>query len=119
MRRRGPVENEVRKDVKTVCLQGEPGTGKSCMACLTALRKPVTVIDVDRKIKSAGWAQKAIEKQELFVWELSEPVDESNVRARIGQLVKNEKPSMMPKGWTLFTELFYDLAKKEEAKASG
>lgn len=95
---------------KTVCLQGEPGSGKSRMACLTAIHKPVHVIDIDRKVESAAWAEEAIEKGELTYWELKEPIDESNIRARIASLVSKDKPNVMPRGWAMLSELIYKLA---------
>ena len=104
---------------RTICLQGEPGSGKSMMACLTAVRQPVHVIDVDRKIESAAWAAPAIADGKLSFWELREPIDDSNIQARIRSLVKKEKPSVEPKGWERFTELFYALPKEEPARSAG
>jgi len=104
---------------KTVLLQGEPGSGKSAMMSLTAVHKPVHVVDIDRKIQSAGWAQEALASGELTYDELKEPIDDSNIRARIASLVKKEKPNVAPKGWTMFAEIFYALPTNPKAKAAG
>ncbi len=104
---------------KTVLLQGEPGSGKSLMAGLTAIHKPVHIVDIDRKIKSAGWAQPALTSGALTTWELSEPYNEINLKSRIGQLVSNSKPSSQPKGWSMFAEYMYSLPTTPEGKAAG
>lgn len=104
---------------RTVCLQGDPGTGKSMMGCLTAVHKPVHVIDADRKVLSAGWAQDAIAKGELTVWEVAEALDESNIKTRVVSLVSNEAPNLRPKGFDAFSELCYNLPKAEESKRAG
>lgn len=108
---------------KTVILQGEPGTGKSRMACLTAVRKPVHVIDVDRKIGSAGWAAQAIADKELTYWELAEPVDEENLKARLYQLAAKpegqRKQSIEPKGLTAFANYIAGIKSNAEAQAAG
>jgi hypothetical protein len=105
--------------MKTVILQGEQGTGKSMMACVTAIHKPVHVIDIDRKIASHAWAEPLIKSGELTYWELSEPLDDENIKSRMYQLVKNEKPSHAPQGMIRFAEYMYSLPNKEEGKAAG
>lgn len=107
---------------RTIVLQGDPGGGKSRMGALTAIRKPVHVIDVDRKIASAGWAADAINKGELTYWELNEALDDSNLISRIkglGSDLKKSAPSISPKGWPAFADLCYDLVKKPEGIAAG
>lgn len=107
------------KSPRTILLQGEPGSGKSRMACLTAVHKPVHVVDVDRKIQSAAWAQAALESGRLTFTELHEPFDDSNLKSRIASLVRKEKPNVMPMGWTRFTELFYALPTAAPSAAAG
>jgi len=109
---------------KTVILQGEPGSGKSRMACLTATRKPVHVVDIDRKIGSAEWAMAAIESKELTYWELAEPVDETNIRNRLNTLAQKlpqdrQGPGIRPKGIDTFSEYVYSMAKDPIAQAAG
>ena len=104
---------------KAITLQGEPGTGKSMMACLTAVHKPVHVIDIDRKVRSAAWAQEAIAAGELTYWELNEPYDEQNLKNRLTQLVKNTKASQRPQGWAKWAEYCYTLPTNKEGKAAG
>lgn len=104
---------------KTVILQGEQGSGKSLMMCKTAIHKPVHVVDIDRKIKSSAWAQPLLESGELTYWELTEPYDEENMKSRMHQLVKNEKPIKMPMGLTNFAEYMYKLPELPEGKAAG
>lgn len=120
------VKNE---SPKTVALQGEPGTGKSMMTGLTAVHQPVHVLDVDRKIRSAGWAQQRIKDKLLTVYELAEPVDDSNLVARMKQLGaqfagqgsdKDPKgPTREPKGWIRFAEYVHSLPNSEDFKRCG
>lgn len=105
---------------RTTCLQGEPGSGKSRMACLTA-KKPVHVIDVDRKVQSAGWAVAALASQELTFWEVSEAFDDTNIKSRITALAKSltaNKPTMEPKGWGALAEMIYKLPTDPVSKAA-
>lgn len=96
----------MQKRSKTICLQGDPGGGKSKMACETAINKPVHVADIDRKILSAAWAEPLIASGALTVWELEEPIDKTNFGSRIASLVKMEKPPVRPTGWVKFGEYF-------------
>ena len=107
---------------RTTCLQGEPGSGKSMMACLTAVRKPVHVIDVDRKIASAGWAAAAIASRELTYWEVAEAVDDSNLKGRMISLsvaFATSKPTIEPKGWGALANFGYKLPNDPVSKAAG
>lgn len=116
----------MNRSPKVTILQGEPGTGKSLMACRTAVNPPVHVVDIDRKVRSAGWAQSLIESKQLTYWELNESYDDENVKARLEELVGNEHsntkprgPRKMPQGITRFAEYMYSLPSTEEGKAAG
>ena len=103
---------------RTVLLQGEPGSGKSKMAATTP-RGPVHYVDVDRKILSAGWAVPMLATNEISVWELAEAIDDTNIKSRIGGLVKREKPAIMPKGWLKFADYIQqELWASPEGKAA-
>lgn len=104
---------------KTVILQGEPGSGKSMMACVTAVNPPVHVIDIDRKIQSAGWAQRLLASGALTYWELQEPLDDENMRQRMKQLVDDKQPAKQPQGLVQFAEYMYKLPSTPEGKAAG
>ena len=107
---------------KTVLLQGEPGTGKSKMIVETAVHRPVYLMDIDRKIRSASWAQPYLQNGELVLWELREPFDETNLRARMTALIKDPrtaKPSVQPRGWIDWGEQYYKLPKLDEAMRCG
>src|SRR5229473_1068050 len=107
---------------RTTCLQGEPGSGKSRMLALTSVRKPVHVIDVDRKVSQAGWAAPALRAGELTYWEVSEAFDDSNIKSRIAALassITKNKPSQEPKGWGALAELIYRLPTDPVSKAAG
>src|SRR5438046_7398057 len=97
---------------RTTCLQGEPGSGKSQMAILTAIHKPVYGMDIDNKMHSAEWAQGAIANGDIIVWEVAEPVDETNLISRLhaltGSLTK-AGPTVRPKGCVAWAEQFYRL----------
>jgi len=108
--------------MRTICLQGEPGSGKSRMGCLTAVNKPVHVVDIDCKIAGAGWAQAALKSGELTYWEVSEPIDDSNLKSRMLGLskdLKTARPTIEPKGWALMAELAYRLPKDEVSMRAG
>jgi hypothetical protein len=92
------------KRSKTTCLQSDPGMGKSMMAGLTAVNRPVHFVDIDRKILSAAWASEGIAKGDITVWELEEPIDATNFANRITSLIKKEKPPVQPQGWIKFGE---------------
>lgn len=105
---------------KTVLLQGEPGTGKSRMAGLTAINKPVHFLDIDRKTASAAWATSAIAERRITLWELAEPIDDSNLKSRIKGLANMKgKVEKEPKGWSAFAEYVYEMPKTEEFKRAG
>ena len=97
---------------KTICLQGDPGVGKSRMSCLTAIHKPVYVMDIDRKLRSAAWAQAGLASGDIICWELREPVDDSNIRSRILSLttaITQQGPTIRPKGFVAWSEQFYKI----------
>ena len=104
---------------RTVSLQGPPGTGKTTMMCLTAVRKPVHVIDVDRKIMGQANLMLAIAKKELSVWEVAEPLVEVAMAKRVHELTNNIKMTKPPKGWKTFAELVDQLAVDPTAQAAG
>lgn len=104
---------------KTVILQGEQGSGKSMMMCKTALHKPVHIVDIDLKIRSAAWAIPLIAAGALTYWELNEPYNDEHIKNRMHQLVKNEKSIKQPMGLTLFAEYMYNLPNTPEGKAAG
>ena len=89
------------------------------MACATAVNQPVHVVDIDRKIGSAGWAKTLIEAGQLTYWELSEALDEENMRSRMSQLYENKRPSKQPLGLSRFAEYMYALPGTEEGKRAG
>lgn len=105
--------------MRTVILQGEPGCGKTMMACMTAVHKPVHVIDIDRKINSAGWATPLIESKQLTYWELGEAYDEDTIKARMMALTGESHPTRPPQGVARFAEYFYKMPSTEEGKAAG
>lgn len=109
---------------KTAILQSDPGHGKSRMACLTAVNKPVHVIDMDRKIGSAEWAMAAIEAKELTYWELAEAVDDTNLRNRLNTLAQvspaeRKGPTIAPRGIATFAEYVYSMPKNPDAQRAG
>jgi len=79
------------------------------MACETAINKPVHVVDIDRKILSASWAEPLIASGSLTVWELEEPIDKTNFGSRMSSLTKTmttKGPAVQPRGWINFGEYF-------------
>lgn len=97
---------------RTTCLQGEPGAGKSKMAIETCINPPVYCMDIDRKMRSAAWAQKHLASGRLHVWELSEPIDASNMQSRLMGLTKElttKGPTIRPRGFPMWGEQWYRL----------
>ena len=77
-----------------------PGAGKTTMAVKTALKKPVHVIDIDRKITSMVEFKPLIDKGELTYWELSDTLNEDRLGGRMSALLDSKKTDRPPKGWT-------------------
>lgn len=104
---------------KTVLLMGAAGSGKSLMAYTTAVKQPVHVIDFDRKVKNMEMIQSFIKEGKLTAWEVDEAVSEESLSSRARALAKNEKPSILPKGWVKFADYVDQLPKKEESLKAG
>jgi len=104
-----------------VALIGPPGHGKSTMACLTAVRKPVHVVDIDRKIKSMFAFQNALAKGELTYKEIGETLnEEKSLTKRLDALVKLESGLLRaPRGWSNFANYVGTLEEDETVKKSG
>jgi len=79
-------------------------------------------MDIDRKTRSAAWAEPLLAKGELVVWELQEPIDDSNITSRIRALttgLTKVGPSTRPSGWVLWAEQFYRLPEIHKATPFG
>ena len=83
-------------------LMGPPGSGKTQMATLTAPRKPVHVVDIDRKIRSLARLQEAIKNGELTFKEIGETLSEDALKGRLDALIEDKKGLRPPKGWSNF-----------------
>lgn len=100
-------------------LMGPFGSGKTTMACLTAVQKPVHVIDIDRKIRSMSLLQSAIKKGEITFKEIGETIHEGSLAGRLKALVNNDKPDRPPRGWAVFADYCASLEKDEQARRAG
>ena len=58
--------------MRSCILMGPPGSGKTTMYVKTAPRRPLLVIDADRKLRSLPFVVPLIEKGDIFCWELDE-----------------------------------------------
>ena len=105
--------------MRSTCLQGAPGSGKTRMACLTAINKPIYAIDLDRKILGTKILEDAVEKGELIVEEFSETISEGSLEDRISRLAKDQKPAKEPQGWKKIAAMIEGLPKNERAKSAG
>jgi len=94
---------------------GPPGSGKTTMACLTA-PGPVHVIDVDRKVRAMASLQENIRNGTLTYREIGETLTEDSMSKRLEALVKDEKTTRPPKGWTNFANYCGELERDEDAK---
>ena len=99
----------------SIALMGPPGSGKTTMACLTA-PPPVHVVDIDRKIRSMASLRSSIEKGALTYREIGETLSEDSMARRLDALVKDEKQTRPPKGWTNFANYCAGLEADEQAK---
>ena len=104
---------------KGIVLMGPPGSGKSTMALETAVNRPVHVLDLDRKVRSAQRLQPLIESGDVTFWELTETLIEETVKQRIQNLAQNIKSVKKPLGWERFADMIDWLDTKEEAKKAG
>jgi len=105
--------------MRSCILMGPPGSGKTTMYVKTAPRRPILVIDADRKLRSLPFVVPLIEKGDIFCWELDEALVEEKLSLRLKRFVANEKPLKEPKGWLKFAQFAEDLESKPEAKEAG
>ena len=103
----------------STALLGPPGVGKTTMAALTAPRKPVHVVDIDRKIRSMANLRHAIDKGELTYKEIGETLTEDALAKRLDALVKDEKSQRPPRGWSNFANYVGTLESDDIAKKAG
>lgn len=101
----------------TIVLMGPPGSGKSCMAGLTA-PSPVHFVDIDRKVASTAQFSERLQSGEITYYEVGETLVESNLGDRLRQFVDEEKnkPKIPPKGWLNFANYMASIEKDEKAQ---
>lgn len=104
---------------KTILLVGPPGSGKTTMATLTAIHRPVHVLDVDRKIGSMANLSGALASGDVSFWELGETLSEDGLKARAERLAQDKKPLRAPLGWLKFAEMCERLPKDEVSLRAG
>lgn len=102
-----------------LALIGGPGTGKSRMAYLTAPRRPVHVVDIDRKVRAMPIFKPALDKGELTYKEIGDTIAEGGLKRRMDALVKAEKMDRPPLGWTNFANYIQDIEKDENFIRAG
>jgi hypothetical protein len=100
----------------SIALMGPPGSGKTTMACLTA-PGPIHVVDIDRKIRSMSGLQKSIADGNLTYREIGETLTEDSMARRLDALVKDEKQTRPPRGWSNFANYCAELEKDADAKS--
>lgn len=102
--------------MKTVLLIGPPGSGKTTMIGLTAPRRPVHFVDIDRKIKAM---ESLRNDSDITSWDLSETLSEDSLVSRVARIADNKKPLKPPLGWTRFAEMVDRLDKDPIALEAG
>ena len=103
----------------TIVLMGAPGSGKSKMACETAVKRPVHVLDIDRKLKGMAWVWPYLKSGDVTSWELAQPLIRGKLGNRVRLLAKNENPDLEPLGWKTLCEYVDNIERKEEFKNCG
>ena len=84
-------------------LMSPPGGGKTTMAVKTALKLPVHVVDIDRKINQMVEFKPLIDTGRITYWELSETINEDKLAGRLTSLLAEkdkQKPYQAPLGWS-------------------
>ena len=102
-----------------VALIGPSGAGKTVMACKTAIRRPVHVVDIDRKVASLAILRDLVDKGEITYKEVGETIQEDSIARRLEALVKNDKPARPPRGWTNLANYLGSIENDLTAKAAG
>ena len=93
-----------------VCLLiGRSGSGKTLTGALTAPRRPVILIDADRKAKSTSLLDPAIKNGDLIIHEITEPLVDQRFDYRVKEISANEKPRRHPQGWVQFATIVESL----------
>lgn len=104
---------------KTCVLMGPPGVGKTTMAALTAIQKPVNIWDFDRKASTMSNLQGAIKGGALTISEIAEPLLEGSLLERANVLVTNKKSAKAPQGWTAFARMVDKALENPVTKEAG
>ena len=105
--------------MRSCVLMGPPGSGKPTMYVKPALRRPLLVIDADRKLRSLPFVAPLIEKGDILCWELDEALVEEKLSTRLKRFIRNEKPAKEPRGWLKFVEFCEIIETSEEANKAG
>src|SRR3990167_429832 len=103
-----------------VALMSPPGGGKTTMAVKTALKKPVHVIDIDRKLKHQFADE--IKNGIVTYWELNDTFQEDKMAGRLLTMLgekDKQQPNKPPRGWTAFCNYGDSLERDPVAKNAG
>jgi len=82
---------------------GPPGSGKTTMVVKTALKYPVHVVDIDRKMNQMVEFKPLIDTGKVTYWELSETINEDKLAGRLTSLLAEkdkQRANQAPLGWT-------------------
>lgn len=100
-------------------LMGPYGCGKTTMIIKTAPRRPVHIMDIDRKVSSMVEFKPFIDRGELTFWELTDTFNEDRLGGRMAALLESKKSDRPPRGWSNFATQCDKLDNDLVAKAAG
>jgi hypothetical protein len=101
---------------RNLLLLGPAGSGKTTMAALTAPRRPVHILDIDRKVPAMENLSSALAARDITVSTFNERLSNENLAQRVKALAENKKPATRPRGWEKIADMIVGLPLDDDPK---